>query len=381
MLWALFGSPRLLLPASLWERLTPDQRDTLLVHELAHLRRGDHWVRWLELAALALYWWHPVAWWARRQLQEAEEQCCDAWVVWALPDAALAYADALVATVAFLSQPRLLLPLGASGMGRTSQVKRRLTMIVNQTGSRALSWPWLLLVLLLGAALLPWRPTWAELTVLDDRDQPPVVVLADDEPQPELPPQKSKSKPQIALPKMPAADNAAPMGAQNPRLRGSSVSREEIENAKDEVELMEAQLAGRQAELREMDVRIATARTRNAQLRQLREKGVAPESELIKAHEDVDVLAAQRSSKQALVKEAEIRLRQARRRLEALQPNSPPPARQSVPVVEGEKPKADPKPAKDYEARERRVQELERLVEKVLQEIGELRNEMKGHRR
>ena len=29
--------------------MTPEQRDTLLVHELAHLRRGDHWVRRLEL--------------------------------------------------------------------------------------------------------------------------------------------------------------------------------------------------------------------------------------------------------------------------------------------------------------------------------------------
>src|SRR5262249_49691977 len=96
--------------------------------------------------------------------------------------------------------------------------------------------------------------------------------------------------------------------------------------------------------------------------------------------QDVDILAAQRLSKQALVKEAEIRLRQAKRRLEALQPNSPPPTRQSIPVVEREKPKVDPKPAQDDEARERRVQELERLVEEVLQEIGALRNEMKGQK-
>src|SRR5262249_44818338 len=95
MLWAVFGSPRVLLPAALWERLADTQRDTLLVHELAHLRRGDHWVRRLELLALGLYWWHPVTWWCRRALGEAEEQCCDAWVVWALPDEAETYAAAL----------------------------------------------------------------------------------------------------------------------------------------------------------------------------------------------------------------------------------------------------------------------------------------------
>src|SRR5262249_37595346 len=45
MLWSLGGAPRLLLPAELLEGLTREQRATLLLHELAHLRRRDHWVR------------------------------------------------------------------------------------------------------------------------------------------------------------------------------------------------------------------------------------------------------------------------------------------------------------------------------------------------
>src|SRR5260370_31160582 len=116
LLWALTRSPRLLIPWQLWERLNEEQRDTLLVHELAHLRRGDHWVRRLEMVVLALYWWHPVAWWAQRQLREAEEQCCDAWVLLALPEAGQDYAVALVETLAFLSQSRPTLPLGARGI-------------------------------------------------------------------------------------------------------------------------------------------------------------------------------------------------------------------------------------------------------------------------
>jgi beta-lactamase regulating signal transducer with metallopeptidase domain len=87
MLWTVGRAPRLLLPTRLLERLDREQLQTLLVHELAHLWRRDHWVRFVELAALGLYWWHPVLWWARRELHEAEEQCCDAWVVWALAGA------------------------------------------------------------------------------------------------------------------------------------------------------------------------------------------------------------------------------------------------------------------------------------------------------
>src|SRR5439155_11346089 len=69
LLWAGFGRPRLVLPAGLTERMNGARRVSLLAHELAHLRRGDHLVRWLELAATAAYWWHPVVWWARRGLR------------------------------------------------------------------------------------------------------------------------------------------------------------------------------------------------------------------------------------------------------------------------------------------------------------------------
>ena len=133
MLWAVLGKPRLLLPAALWEALAEEQRETLLVHELLHLRGRDHWVRRLELLTLGLYWWHPVAWWARRELREAEEQRCDAWVVGALPASAAAYAQTLLDTVAFLSRARCATPVGASSMGQVRVLKRRLTMILQGT--------------------------------------------------------------------------------------------------------------------------------------------------------------------------------------------------------------------------------------------------------
>jgi beta-lactamase regulating signal transducer with metallopeptidase domain len=171
LLWALSGRPRLLLPSALWDKLDLDQRDALLVHELAHLRRCDHWIRKLELAVTALYWWHPVVWWARRALREAEEQCCDAWVVWALPASARAYATALLQTVDFLSGARAGLPVAASGLGHLACLKRRLIMIMQEPKPRTLSWAGRLAVLGLGAMLLPLAPSWAERSAIGD-DQP-----------------------------------------------------------------------------------------------------------------------------------------------------------------------------------------------------------------
>src|SRR5262249_57436236 len=128
-------------------------------HELAHWRRRDHWVRWLELAALTLYWWCPLVWWAKEQLQQSEEECCDAWVVAALPGAARDYALALVETVDFLSGARAVLPPAASGLGHVHLLRRRVTMILRGRTPRALTGTGLFAVLSLGLVLLPLAPT------------------------------------------------------------------------------------------------------------------------------------------------------------------------------------------------------------------------------
>jgi beta-lactamase regulating signal transducer with metallopeptidase domain len=158
MIWAAGGSPRLILPARLWDLLDSDQRDALLVHELAHLRRRDHWVRVLEAAVTLLYWWHPAVWWARRGLHEAEEWCCDAWVLWTLPRAARSYATALLLTVDFLSETPTAVPVGASGIARGGHfrhLRRRLLLIMRETRPRPLNAAGLLAVLLLGLVTMP----------------------------------------------------------------------------------------------------------------------------------------------------------------------------------------------------------------------------------
>jgi beta-lactamase regulating signal transducer with metallopeptidase domain len=174
MLWGPGLTARLLLPAQLLGRLDADGRRTLLVHELAHLLRRDHRVRLLELLVTALFWWHPVVWWARRELREAEEQCCDAWVLWALPASARTYALALVETVDFLSETRSALPALASGVGHVDDLRRRVTMIMQGTTPRALTWRGVMGLLGLGIFLLPVMPSWAQ------EDQPIRVQVSPD---------------------------------------------------------------------------------------------------------------------------------------------------------------------------------------------------------
>jgi beta-lactamase regulating signal transducer with metallopeptidase domain len=124
---------RLLLPRRLWSQLDAVGRRAVIYHELAHLRRRDHWVCWLALVAGCIYWWHPVVWWVRRQLREEADLCCDVWVTTLLPASRRAYATALLETKRFTSAPQPAEPLVALGVMRTNAKRfaRRLKMVMS----------------------------------------------------------------------------------------------------------------------------------------------------------------------------------------------------------------------------------------------------------
>jgi RND family efflux transporter MFP subunit len=160
MVWALFSTPRLLLPEDLWDRLGPEHQDLVLAHELAHLKRRDHWVRRFEAVVLGIFWWDPIAWWALREVERAEERCCDDWVAWAFPKSAHEYADVLVTTAAFLSGSRVPWPAGASGAGRAPLIKERLNMILQHATKAAPARPASRIPVMLGALTLLLLPAF-----------------------------------------------------------------------------------------------------------------------------------------------------------------------------------------------------------------------------
>jgi WD40 repeat protein/beta-lactamase regulating signal transducer with metallopeptidase domain len=159
LLWVAGVRTRMYFPASLLGHLDEAGRSALLVHELAHLVRRDHWVRWVELIVAGLYWWYPLVWLACRRLQAAEEECCDAWVVTTLPGYGAAYAGALMETVDFLSHRPSPLPPVASGFGRIHHLKQRLALIIHGSTPRSLSLAgkFLVVLLLLAPPLIPTR--------------------------------------------------------------------------------------------------------------------------------------------------------------------------------------------------------------------------------
>ncbi len=75
------SKPMILLPADFEIRFSADQRRFALIHEMAHIKRGDLWVAFIVLAVRALFWPNPLVHYAAHKLRVDQEAACDASVV------------------------------------------------------------------------------------------------------------------------------------------------------------------------------------------------------------------------------------------------------------------------------------------------------------
>lgn len=134
------GRPRLAWPS----HLPADSRSArgLIAHELAHLRRRDHWVARGEVVAAIAFFWHPLFWLARARMRDCAERACDAWAVWAVPEGRRDYARALIDAVGASnpeSKTANALPALGAGHGARRAFEERLTMILHHDVKHGLS--------------------------------------------------------------------------------------------------------------------------------------------------------------------------------------------------------------------------------------------------
>ncbi len=114
--------PVVLVPAAALSGLPPDQLEIVLVHELAHIRRGDYLVNLLQVVAETLLFYHPAVWWVNAQIRREREHCCDDVAV-AVGGDRLAYARALLG-LEELRHVRPRLALGAAGGSLVHRIRR-----------------------------------------------------------------------------------------------------------------------------------------------------------------------------------------------------------------------------------------------------------------
>lgn len=134
--------PTLVFPNRLAQFVTSEVLDAMVLHELAHLKRGDLWIRWIQsMARLILFFWPPVRWVCRR-IEKAMEQACDLWAIRMSGVTPREYAQSLLTIVRVIdATPSMTKRLAFAGQG--SILEERFKMLLqrkNLGSSPRLAW-------------------------------------------------------------------------------------------------------------------------------------------------------------------------------------------------------------------------------------------------
>ncbi len=121
--------PHLLLPPTLVGSVSPEALRLIFLHELMHLRRLDLALNWVWRSVHIFHWFNPVVWWVVRRILADREIACDAAVLGHLAsEDRHAYGSMLIQLKENLDPPTPI-PSLISILHRTSELKRRITMI------------------------------------------------------------------------------------------------------------------------------------------------------------------------------------------------------------------------------------------------------------
>lgn len=117
--------PLLILPAGIQERLTAAELETVIAHEMCHVRRRDNLTAAVQMALEGIFWFHPFIWWIGARLLEERERACDEAVV-GLGKDSQTYAESILKVCRFYLESKLACAAGISG----SNLKRRVKAIM-----------------------------------------------------------------------------------------------------------------------------------------------------------------------------------------------------------------------------------------------------------
>ncbi len=73
--------PVVMMPLQIYEASAAGELRMVLNHELAHIERGDCWTNLFQRIAEAVFFFHPLVWWASLRLTQEREQICDNYVL------------------------------------------------------------------------------------------------------------------------------------------------------------------------------------------------------------------------------------------------------------------------------------------------------------
>jgi beta-lactamase regulating signal transducer with metallopeptidase domain len=126
-----FFMPMIVIPAWALRELTPGELNIVLLHEFAHLRRGDAWTNLLQKIVRSVFLFHPAVCWIESRLSLEREMACDDHVL-AETANPHGYAKCLVALLE-KSVARRGWAMAQAAVHRAGEASRRIAQILDVT--------------------------------------------------------------------------------------------------------------------------------------------------------------------------------------------------------------------------------------------------------
>lgn len=138
--------PVILIPVGMISGLSTDQLESVLIHELIHIRRGDYLVNIIQSVLEALFFFNPFVWVISAAIRREREHCCDDTVV-KIQGKPLVYVHALATLEEVrLSRTALALSLADNKNQLLHRIKRIMERSVQNYSGRERFVPVVLLV-------------------------------------------------------------------------------------------------------------------------------------------------------------------------------------------------------------------------------------------
>jgi len=127
---------RIYLPRHIADTWSLEELKPVLLHELAHIRRHDMIVNWLQIVLQVFYFFHPLVWYANREIRRLREEVCDDLAIHHLGFEKNQYSQSILNIVRNMGKQPVFGSIGLGFTERKSLLKERIGRIMSDRYKR-----------------------------------------------------------------------------------------------------------------------------------------------------------------------------------------------------------------------------------------------------
>lgn len=144
--------PMILVPAAAIAQLTPAQLESILLHELAHIKRNDYFINILQTIAETILFFNPFVWMISRIIRREREYSCDDMVLQHIGEPHT-YATALATLAIYPATVPLAMAASGTSHPLFNRIKRIMEMKKNPFSYSKMVATIFMLAIIAGAAI------------------------------------------------------------------------------------------------------------------------------------------------------------------------------------------------------------------------------------